>query len=84
MASPAGTDSNLLPTLIFTKKLPELLNEKAFPSFAGLLDFSATGSLPNPREVPFVQIVRQFRQLRQHCIVDHLNVHRSGSEAFRF
>ena len=78
MASPAGTDSNLLPALIFTKKLPELLNEKAFPSFAGLLDFSATGSLPNPREVPFVQIIRQY------CIVDHLNVHRSGSEAFRF
>jgi hypothetical protein len=68
-------------TLIFTKKLPELLNEKAFPSFAGLLDFSATGSLPNPREVPFVQIIRQFRQ---YCIADHLNVHRSGSEAFRF
>jgi hypothetical protein len=71
-------DSNLLRTLIFTKKLPELLNEKAFPSFAGLLDFSATGSLPNPREVPYVQIIRQC------CIVGHLIVHRSGSEAFRF
>ena len=50
-------------TLIFTKKLPELLNEKAFPSFAGLLDFSATGSLPNPREVPFVRIIGQYNHV---------------------
>ena len=61
MVRPAVTDSNLLRTSIFRKKLPELLNEKAFPSFAGLLDFSATGSLPNPREVPFVWIIRQYK-----------------------
>ena len=78
MARAADTDSNLLRTSIFRKKLPELLNEKAFPSFAGLLDFSATGSLPNPREVPFVQIIRQC------CVVCDSDVDRSGSGAICF
>ncbi len=35
-----------------SQKLPKLHHEKPFPSFAGLLDFSANGILPNPRQVP--------------------------------
>lgn len=72
MASPACTDSNLLRTSIFTKKLPELLNEKAFPSFAGLLDFAGDGSLPNPRQVPS----RYRRRGRQELLTAKMNRHR--------
>lgn len=35
-----------------SKKVPDQPNEKAFPSFAGLLDFASSGILPNPREMP--------------------------------